>query len=127
MAYEGGARCTRAGRDIKWLARCGCVVLKSVAIRKESLENCRLRRLAIVKCLYRLARGQTAEHEVDRTDANHRFARIRAPFVVLAVSSIAPHPSVGAFHDPTLGQFHEALRSLRSRDDFEIPAGTVLA
>ena len=57
-------------------------------------------------------RRQSAEHQVDVADLDHRGTRFGASFVVLAVATTAAVPGVRAFHHPAFLQGGEPARSL---------------
>jgi hypothetical protein len=74
----------------------------------------------IMKLLY-VGRGfETAEHQMNHADLNHGFARVGAPFVVLAQTPAAAQPGKCPFGNPTFGQQHEAARFFRATHDVQL-------
>src|SRR5262245_708042 len=70
----------------------------------------------------RILRGsEPAEHQMQATNPNHRFARIGAPLVIAAVSPIPPVPRERSLHHPALWQHRESLDARLSCFDFEFP------
>jgi hypothetical protein len=64
---------------------------------------------------------ESLEHEVKSTDAQHRFAGVRAPLAVLAVATTTAKPGERAVDHPTFRQRDESLASRRTPDDFHAP------
>src|SRR5882672_2462680 len=84
-------------------------------------ENWGLRCEAVLKLGNVQRRCESAQHEVDRADLDHRLTGVGASFVVSAVASVASVPTEGAFGNPTLGQQHKTFRIGRARDNFQVP------
>jgi hypothetical protein len=59
---------------------------------------------------------ESLEHEVKSTDAQHRFAGVRAPLAVLAVETTTAKPGEGALHQPALRQEQDAVGPLGPLD-----------
>lgn len=53
---------------------------------------------------------------------DHCLAAFGEHLVVLAQASVSLEPPEGAFHDPSLGQDHEARHVVAALDDFQNPA-----
>ena len=53
--------------------------------------------------------GELLQHASGQSDVDPGFGRVHAALVILAQLPVATQPGAGAFHDPTLGQDHEAL------------------
>lgn len=71
------------------------------AIREEfSIKRDFLGRL-VVKRGNIVRRLKYAEHAMDGRNSDHRFAEVRSPFVVFAVTAIPTIPNVGPFENPT--------------------------
>ena len=62
------------------------------------------------------------KHPIDHRQIDHGFAAFGEHFVVLAHPSVATDPGKGAFHDPALGQHHEANNAVAALDNVQNPA-----
>src|SRR5215472_3236019 len=70
------------------------------------------------------SRSETAEHEMNHAEMDHRFAGTGKAFVIFAVAAITAKPSEGSFDDPAFGQQHEADGVGGAADDLDDPLGT---
>lgn len=61
-------------------------------------------------------------HHVDHNEIDHRFARGRERFVVLAHSTIPTDPREGALHDPAFRQHREADDRIAAFNNRQHPA-----
>src|SRR5262249_26253946 len=74
-----------------------------------------------------LRRGsQATEHQVQRTDANHGFARVRPPFIVFAVATVPSLPGKGSLHYPALRQHSKPSRSRFAVFPLQLPVRPIL-
>ena len=80
------------------------------------------RRLGILKArVLPCRRRQSPEHQTDRADAKHTFARIRADFIILTVAPVATYPSKGALDNPTNLQGLKAHGALGATANLQPP------
>src|SRR5258708_23741616 len=63
---------------------------------------------------------QALEHQSDHTDPNHRFAVVRANFVVTAEATRLHKPAEGSLDDPALGQNLEAFDLVTPAHDLQV-------
>ena len=69
--------------------------------------------------------GQATEHQMQRTDPNHGFARVRAPFVIAAVAPVSSVPGERSLYDPALGQHRKTFDSWFPCFHFEFPTRSI--
>ena len=55
---------------------------------------------------------------MDYGDVDHRFARLRQEFVILAQATVPVEPTEGALHNPPMRESLEAGRLRRATDDW---------
>ena len=75
----------------------------------EAIREALTRRNPIFERSIPILRSGAVEKDVDSPDADHAFAGVESPLVVLAESPRTPEPGNRSFHDPALWEQDEAF------------------
>src|SRR3954447_27195 len=68
---------------------------------------------------------ESASHEADHGESDHRLGTLDEIFVVLAEAPTLAEPGEGALDRPAFRQDDEAAQVVRALDNLQIPAGTL--
>src|SRR5262245_60639265 len=71
--------------------------------------------------------SESAQHQVNVAQVDHRRTRLGLPFVVFAMASRAPIPRVGTLHHPTFLEWSKAFGAFWPRFHLDAPRRTMFA